>query len=191
MKLQESKIKKFDKELRKYIDKKKYVKICRTVKEGEANIHGFILDMNEDFLLIQNNEEFNLNGYSIIRKDNFDSIRLSKTEKTIRKILKSEGVIKNELGIKSNINLTSFESIFKDLKDKGYFAIVECEDLKKPTFTIGEIATISKKSVAIRYFSPKGIIEKKPRKIKFDEITLVKFDDRYTKIYRKYLKEEK
>jgi len=191
MKKQKDKIKKFDEKLKKHIDKKDLIQIYRTVEEGEANIFGFILDMNDTFLLIQNEEEFYLNGYSIIRKDHFDSIGLSKIEKTFRKILKGEGIIKKQLGIKNKINLSSFESIFKDLKRRDYFAIVECEDLKKPTFTIGEITKVSKKSVEIRHFSPEGIINKKSTKVKFDEITLVKFDYRYTRLYRKYLKEEK
>jgi len=147
--------------------------------------------MSKDFLLIQNEEEFWLNGYSIIRKERFDSIRLSKTEKYQRKVLDKEGILKSDYGLKRKINLQSWKTIFRDLKQKDYFAIVECEDLKEPTFTIGEILKTSDKLVGIRYFTPKGIIDKKPTKIKYKEITLVKFDDRYSTMYRKYLKEEK
>lgn len=52
-----------------HIDKKDFVKIKRTVTEGEANITGFILYMSKDFLLIQQEEEFLLNGYCIIRDE--------------------------------------------------------------------------------------------------------------------------
>ena len=191
MKQQKDKIKKFDEKLKKHIKRKDFIKIYRTGKEGEANISGFILQMSKDFLLLQNEEEFYLNGYSIILKEKFDSIRLSKIEIYQRKVLAKEGIIKSKYGLKNKINLKSWETIFKDLKEKDYFAIVECEDLKEPSFTIGEIAKIGKKSVGIRYFSASGIIEKKPTKIKYKEITLVKFNDRYTNMYRKYLKKEK
>ena len=191
MKQQKDKIKKFDKKLKKHIKRKDFIKIYRTGKEGEANISGFILQMSTEFLLLQNEEELYLNGYSIILRERFDSIRLSKTEIYQRKILEKEGIIKSNYGLKNKINLKSWETIFKDLKENDYFAIAECEDLKEPSFTIGEIAKIRKKSVGIRYFSPSGIIEKKPTKIKYKEITLVKFDDRYTNMYRKFLKEEK
>ena len=179
-----------DEEIKKCIDKKKYVKFYRTVRAGEENISGFILDRSNDFLLIQNIEEFDLNGYYIIRKKNIDSILSSKTEKKIRQILDSENLLEKGFGLNKKIKLTSMKSIFTDLKKHDYFAIVECENIKEPTFNIGEIAKVSKKSVGIRYFSPEAIIEKQPTKIKFKEITLVKFDDRYTNIYRKYLKEE-
>jgi len=191
MNKQKSKRKKFNKRLRKGIKKKDFIKFYRTGTAGDANINGFVLQMSKDFLLIQHEEEFRLNGYSIIRRDRFDSIRISKTEKLHKKILDKEGILKSDYGLNTKINLKSFETIFKDLKQKDYFSIVECEDLKKPSFNIGEISKFSNKSVGIRYFSPKGIIDKKPTKIKYKEITLVKFDDRYTNMYRKYLKEEK
>ena len=190
MKELKSKIKKFDKKLKKHIKRKDFVKIYRKGIEGDADIHGFILQINKDFLLIQVEEEFTLNGYVIIRKDSFDSIRLSETEIFQRKILDKEGILKSDYGINAEINIESWSTIFKDLRQKDYFAIVECEDLKTPAFAIGEISKTSNKSVGIRYFSPQGIIDEKTTKIKYKEITLVKFDNLYTKMYRKYLREE-
>ncbi len=191
MKTQQEKIKKFDKQLNKHIQKQDLVTIYRTETEEEANILGFILAMSKDFLLIQVEEEFYLNGYAIIRKDRFDSIRVSKVEKFLKKILKKAGILKKDLGLKKQPALTSWETIFSDLKKLDYYAIVECEDLPEPTFTIGEIAKVAKKSVGIRYFNPEGVIDQKPTKVKYEDITLVKFDDRYTKMYRKYLREAK
>jgi len=68
--------------------------------------------------------------------------------------------------------------------------IVECENLEEPTFTIGEISEILDTSAGIKYFSPTGIIDKKPTEIKYDEITIVKFGNRYTELYSKYLHEQ-
>jgi hypothetical protein len=96
MKKRKNKIIKFDAKLKRHIKRKDFVKIYRTGTEGTANISGFILQMSKDFLLIQNEEEFRLNGYSIIRKDRFDSIRLSKTEIYQRKVLDKEGIIFRE-----------------------------------------------------------------------------------------------
>ena len=99
-------IKQFDLMLKKHIDNKDFIKIERTVTEGEANITGFLLDMNRKFLLIQKEEEFYLNGYAIIRKEQFDHVRCNKMDKTFKKILKSEGIIDKFYGIDKKINLT-------------------------------------------------------------------------------------
>lgn len=187
MKKQEKARIKFNKRLKKHIKNKDYVKFYRTGTDGDSNISGFILQMSEEFLLIQTEEEFRLNGYSIIRLDRFNSIQLGKTELFRKKILKKEGVLKLDYGINKKINLDSFKSIFRDLKQRDHFAIVECEDLKETTFTIGEIEKSTKKEVEIKYITSFGTIDKEPTKIKYKDITLIKFDDRYTKLYCKYL----
>lgn len=74
--------KQYDDRIRNHIEKKDLVKIERTFTEGESNISGFILQSSKDFLLIQCEEEFYLNGYVIIRKDQFDNIRCNKFDRT-------------------------------------------------------------------------------------------------------------
>lgn len=187
MKKKQKQIEQFDKMLKKFITKKDYVQIYRMVQEGAANISGFLLEVSDDFLLVQNEEEFRLEGYSIIRKDHFDAIRCSKSEKKIKQILKAEGIIDKKYGISKAVPLASWASIFQHLKEEDHHVIVECEDLEKPTFNIGAIIDISKKAVQIKHFTAEGIIKKKPKKIAFKNITLVRFDDRYINLYRKYL----
>ena len=181
-------IKGFDKKLKKYIDNKEIVKIYRTVTDGEANIFGFILEVSNQFLLIQNENDFTLDGYSIIKKNHFHSVRCNKLEKTTKRILKSEGITKADYGINKVIGLDNWKSVFEDLKRNDCHVIVECEDLKEPLFLIGEIVKISKKSVNILYYDAEGVFDSKPTKVRFKDITLVKFDDRYSTIFRKYLK---
>ena len=91
-KSKEEKIKEYDLLLQKYIDNKEYVKIYRTVNETEDNISGYILKMTDKLLLILNTGDFIVDGYSVIRKDDFDSIRCGKYEKTQRKIFKQEKI---------------------------------------------------------------------------------------------------
>ena len=98
-------IKQYDLMLKNHIAKKDFVKIERTVTDGSADINGFILGMCKDFLLIQQDEEFYLNGFAIIRKDEFDSIRCNKFDKAYKRILKGEGIFGADYGIKKRINL--------------------------------------------------------------------------------------
>lgn len=174
--------------LKSHVTKKDFIKLKRIVKKGEANVSGFILQMSKDFLLIQKEEEFYLNGYAIIRRDHFDSIRCNKFDKTFKKILISEGIFDRDYGIKNKVSLSSWEKIFKDLKKFGYHIIVECEDLEDPLFVIGPIKKINRNSVSIQYFDPTGLLDKKTTTVKYKDITIVKFDDRYTNVFRKYLR---
>jgi hypothetical protein len=144
--------------------------------------------MSKDFLLIQKEEEFYLNGYAIIRKDHFDSMRCNKFDKTYKRILKGEGIFDKDYGIKNKIELKDWKTIFENLKKLDHHVIVECEDLKESLFVIGPIKKINKDSVGIQYYSPTGLLDKKPTTVKYKDITIVKFDDRYINVFKKYLR---
>ena len=179
-------IKQYHEMLQKYIDNKEFVKIFRTICDKEEDLSGFILKMTKDFLLIQLDREFMLDGYAIIRLDGFDSIRCNKYDKTQRKIFKSEGIL-DMVGISNDINLISWETIIKDLKKQDYHIIIE--NIKKDylDFFIGPIKKISKKSVSIHNYDPAGKLYKKPTNVKLETIKNVKFGDRYSTIFRKYI----
>lgn len=189
--MKKDKIKKFDKLLKKYVDKKSFVQIRREFIDEESNVNGFILKASENFLLVQPEEDFRLTGYSIIHKDQFDSITYDKIDKTVKKILKKEGIIDSNQGIKYDINLTSWETIFKNLKKLNFDVIVECENSEEPVFLIGSIKKIGKKSVSVHHYDAAGLLDEKPTKVKYKDITIVKFDDRYANIFKKYLKKLK
>lgn len=174
--------------IKTHVAKKDYVKIKRTVTEGSANISGFILQMSKNFLLIQKEEEFFLNGYGIIKKDHFDAIRCNKYDRAFKRILKAEGILDSGYGINKKIRLIDRRTIFEDLMKHDYHVIVECEDLEDPLFVIGPIKKVKKDSANIQYYDPTGLLDKKPTTVKYKDITLVKFDDRYINIFKKYLR---
>ena len=102
--------------------------------------------------------------------------------------MKNEKQINKTKPKRTEIDLSTWNTIFVDLKKSDIHVIVECEDLKKPTFTIGPIEKINKKSVFVRNYDANGQLDKKLTKLKFKDITLVKFNDDYSKTFRKYLK---
>lgn len=185
------KIKLYDITLQNYIDKKEFVKIYRTFKDNSVNIRGFILKMTKEFLLVQLDNDFFLDGYAIIRKDQFNSIRSSKYEKAYKKILIAEGIFDTNYGIDKDIDLESWQSIFKNIKKLDFHVIIECENLVEPDFIIGPIKRVTQNSTSIQYYDSAGLLEDKLSVVKYFDITIVKFDDRYTKTYKKYLRTSK
>jgi hypothetical protein len=182
-----NKIKAYDLVLQKHIDKKDFVKIDRMFQDREESFSGFLLALSKDFLLVQVENEFLLNGYSIIRKDQFHYLICTEHQQAIKRILRKEGTIKSDYGIDFSLNLKSWPTIFNDLKKNDYHAIVECEDGDEPQFTIGIIKRVNKNSVGIQYYDPTGVLDKKLTAVKYDDITRVTFGDRYSTIFRKYL----
>lgn len=174
--------------LQKYIRNKSYVKIFRTVCDKEENLSGFILGMSKRFLFLQLDNEFSLDGYAVIRLDDFDSIRHSSYERTQRKILSSEGFLGEGYGFDRDLPLTDWTAILKALKKYDIHVIIENIRDAELDFWIGQIARVSVKSVRIHNYNPDGILDEKPTAINLDTISILKFGDRYSTIFRKYLR---
>jgi hypothetical protein len=182
------KIKEYNLMLQKYIDKKAFVKLYRTVCGKEENLSGFILGMSKGFLFLQLDCDFMLNGYAIIRLDDFDSLRLSSYERTQRKIFNAEGILSTSYGFDKPLPLTSWTSILKTLKSYDIHVIIENINNDYLDFWIGEIKTVTEKSVSIHNYNPDGLFDDKPKNIKLDTISIIKFGDRYSTVFRKYTK---
>jgi hypothetical protein len=182
------KIKEYDILLQKYIDKKSYVKIYRTIYNKEESLSGFILGMSKQFLFLQLDSDFMFDGYAIIRKDDFDYIRHSSYEKAQRKIFKGEGLLDNEYGLDKKLSLTSWTEIINTLKSFDFHIIIESLKKDYVNFWIGEIETVSDKTVSIHNYNPDGQLDGKTKSIKLKTISTLHFGDRYSTIFRKYLK---
>lgn len=184
----QEKIKKYDVILKKYSDKKEFVKIFRTVCDKEENLSGFILSMSKQFLFVQDTHDFMLDGFAIIRKDDFDSIRCNKNDKTQRKIFKAEGLLEKGFGFNKSIPLISWKDIIAAIKKYDYHIVIESINKDYLDFHIGQVVKVSNKSVSIHNYDPTGKLDKIPTQIKYDTISVLRFGGRYETIFRKYLR---
>lgn len=184
----QQKIEKYNRKLQKYCDKKSFVKIYRTVLGHEQNISGFILGMSKHFLFLQLDYDFTLDGFAIIKLNDFDSIRHSSYERTQRKIFKNEGLLDKDFGFNKQLPLTNWTEIIEELKKLNYHIIIESINKKNLDFWIGEIKEVTKKRVSIHNYNPDGELDDKPEKLKLDAISILKFGDNYSTTFRKYLK---
>ncbi|KQB98759.1 hypothetical protein [Pedobacter sp. Hv1] len=179
---------KHEKLLQKHIENKDLVTIYRTLLGRENNISGFILAKSKQFLLLQLDSDFTLDGYAIVGENGFESIRHNKYDQTQQKILKAEGITDRDYGIDKKIELEKCASVLNCLKQYDYHIIIE--SLKKDYigFSIGPIIEVTKNYVSIKEYDPAGKFDDKPTKIKLNRIIHIKFGDRYSTTFRKYLK---
>jgi len=184
-------IKEYNLMLQKHIDKKPFVKIFRTVCDKEENLSGFILGMSRGFLFLQLDNEFSLDGYAVIKLDDFDSLRHSSYERTQRKIFAAEGLLAKEYGFEKHLPLTSWADILKTLKGYDMHVIIENVNGDTLNFWIGPITRVAEKSMSIHNYDHDGNLDDKPTLIKLDTISIIKFGDRYSTTFRKYLRKRR
>ncbi|MBO9631728.1 MAG: hypothetical protein J7578_01325 [Chitinophagaceae bacterium] len=173
--------------LQEHITKKDFLKFTRSFQKEEFDILGYLVEEKDNFLLICEANDFSLNGYKVICKDQVDEIRLGKFEKTAKKIYKAEGISTNFPPLLP-VDLRSWQQLFSSLKKNDYHVIVECEQFEAPYFDMGAIMKANKDFVRIQGYDASGKISHEPAEIPYKDITTVGFLDRYSTIFRKYIK---
>lgn len=178
-------------QIKDHYKKQKFARITRTVAEDwDLTSRGFIVDFSKDFIVLQETDDFALNGFCILPKKQIKKIRYNNFDRYYDKIMAWENE-KSQIGLKTEVDLSSWKSIFKTFQNKKMTVIVECEDPDIETFTIGSVTDVTDKSVSIRYFDAAGFLDEKPTKVRFKRITSVSFDTRYADIFAKYTRKRK
>lgn len=188
---EQEKILKNDIMFQKHIDNKSFIKIFRTIFDKEENISGFLIGMSNNFLFMQLDIDFALDGFAIIKKNDINKIRHSSYERTQRKIFKAEGLLEHAYGFNKSLPLKNWEVIFKTLKDYDFHVIIENINNDNLDFWIGQIIKVTDKTVTIHNYDPNGQLDEKPKSIKYSTIYNLKFGDNYSTTFRKYLREKK
>lgn len=178
--------KEFKKLIQKHIDKIDFVRI---ILNDESSISGFIVKFSHDFIMIEETYDFSMSGIKIVPYERLKSIRHNKFSKVSKHIYSEENLIKFNYKIIDNTSLKNFESLFKSIKKQNFHCVIESTKKDKDIFSIGEILDFNEKSVVIKNYDATGKINKKPHKIQFKNIELINFNDNYSKVFRKYLKE--
>ncbi len=182
---------KVQKKIKDFYENQKFARITRKVaKDWNELSRGYIVDFSNSFVVIQECDDFRLLGFNILPIKDFKKIRYNKNDKYYDKIMLLENE-KENIGIKTKVDLTDWKSIFNSLKENNKNIVIECENPKISSFTIGPIKRITNKSVFIQYFNATGLLDNKPTKIKYKNITKIMFDDRYIDIFSKYTNERK
>jgi len=177
--------------LRYYQETKKYVTVYRHVTSKSIQTsRGYILDVSDNFFLMQETDDFKALGYSIFPIGHVTKLRHNRADKYYDKIMHWENEIDN-IKINYKVVIDSWISIYNSLKDKKLNVIIECEDHKISSFTIGPIAKVGKKKIYINNFDAAGVLDEEPTAIIYTSISKVMFDDRYINVFSKYLRQKK
>jgi vacuolar-type H+-ATPase subunit B/Vma2 len=177
--------------IKHHFENKKYCKVTRATSQSSTEkSSGFIVDYSDSFVVLQETNDFDFLGFNLLPINQLKEIRYNRTDKYFDKIFNWEG-IKEKVGGRYEIDLSSWATVFKSLKKHSLIVIVECENLDVNAFNIGPITKITRDSVYIQYFDATGLLDEKSTSIDFENITRVQFDARYTNVFSKYLRHRK
>jgi len=177
--------------IKDFYKNQKFARITRIIGDDWDEIsRGYIVDYSNDFVVIQETDDFKLLGYNILPIKDFKNIRFNNNDKYYDKIMTWENEKKN-IGIKTKVDLTNWKTILKTFQKNKMNIAIECENPEIDSFTIGPVKRIVEKSVYIRYFDATGFYDNRLTKIDFESISKIMFDDRYIDVFSKYTRERK
>jgi hypothetical protein len=179
------------KRIEDYYKNKKFTVIERIESdEFLDDITGYIVGYSKKFIVVQETDDFRMLGCKVFPIDQIETLRSNEFDEYYDKIMEWEGE-KKKIKSMEGLDLSNWKSIFESLKDQGESVMVERELEGREVFVIGPITKVTRKNVFVRYFDAQGVLEKKPMKFPFKEITIVGFSDRYIEVFSKYLRTKK
>ncbi len=168
-------------------DKKNLGRFHVTVDGVEKYIDGFVLDTSKDFVLLREFVDFYARSLIIIPLNKLSKITYDKKQKSFNRILKLEKLVDKSL-VFDKITLESYAEIFRAIKKKHKYVIVEEVYEGESNFCIGEIARVNKESVSIFYFDITGKVDDYTTTTPFKDISNIEYDSHYLNTFIKYLK---
>ena len=168
-------------------DKKQTCRFYISVDKVEKYVDGFVVDTSKQFVLVREFVDFDAKGFVIIPINKIIKLRQARAEKSFTRILKLEKLVEKAL-IFEKMPLENYVEIFKSIKKRYKYAIVENAFEGVNDFCIGEIARINKESISILYFDITGKVDKTTTKIPFKHITNIDFETNYINTFIRHLK---
>ena len=176
------------KQLNRYVRSNKKIRIERHFSNDEC-INGFIHDISELLLVVQQFHDFYCEGYSIIRLSDLSDFRSDQYERFFEKMLMGEGLL-DQVEYKKNVPITNLKTSLSYFNEKNENIIIECESSDNPEdneFYIGKISEIKEGDVWFIGFNALGEWDKEEVAIKIADITRIQFDTPYINILSKYV----
>jgi len=148
--------------------------------------NGFPLALDGDLLLVRTLDDFFLDGFAVMRVRDLVEVRDGAAERFFHKALRAEGLL-DALAPAPDVPLRSWRAVFDAVRARYRFAIVECERDDDAGFYLGElVADDDRDSAALHYIQIDGTREGAVTRVPLDEVTLVRFDERYVNLFGRH-----
>jgi hypothetical protein len=168
------------KDLQKALNAGTYVRL--TLADGEHE--GFVIALSPALVLLQAIHEWQDVGALVALVETVEAVEISDYHDDQIKILDFNSVKRTKRY--GWVRLGGWQDLFKSLQFKEKFVVVSAEDGTE----VGLIDTIEADCVVIKAINPGGNWQADEVEWPFDDITLVQFDDSYSRTLQRYVEKQ-
>lgn len=154
----------------------------------DNDLHGFIIDFNQKWVLIQKEYDFIFDGFLLVKREFITAIRHGSTQKFHKRLFQIEGKM-SEVGFEQGSLLCAGAELEMKpfLLSLGREKVMILEDERDDLFLIGFIEGMSDaRDVEVRFFDGVGKLDDELSVVSEDELTVVAFDSSYCLHYERY-----
>lgn len=174
-----------NKQLQSYQNQKQIISVEYKDHNEVTKFYGYVLWFSKKLLFLQLDRDFSFDGYCILKRKNIINIRYTKNDAFYTK-LHSQNF---PLWYDKKLDITNIHSTFQSLEQNNEHSILECNTLD-PDFYIWPITKVGKNSLHIHYYNSRAKFDTHPTKIPFKYISIIKFGDKYVKVFQKYIEKK-
>lgn len=145
----------------------------------------FPLRLEDDLVLVRSLQDFTVNGFAVMRLQDITQVRSTDAERFFASVLRAEGELDRAPAAKP-VPLRSWRSVLEAVRLHYRHAIIECESADGLGFYLGELAGVDGDDATLRYIQVNGTRETALTRVPMDDITLVRFDERYVNLFGRY-----
>lgn len=142
---------------------------------------GFVVGLSPSFVLLQAIYEYQDVGALIVPLEGIEDFDVSDYHDDQLKILAFNSIKRTKRY--AWVKLGSFADIFQSLKAKGKFVVVSADD----EADVGQIDAVHADSVDLKAIDPGGNWIEGGLGCDYDDITLIQFDDSYSRVLQRYV----
>jgi hypothetical protein len=164
------------KDLQKALNAGTYVRLA--LADGEHE--GFVIALSPALVLLQAIHEWQDVGALVAPAESVEAVEVSDFHDDQLKILDFNSVKRTKRY--GWVRLSGWQELFKSLQFKEKFVVVSAEDGAE----VGLVDTIETDCVVIKAIDPGGNWQADEVEWPFDDITLVQFDDSYSRTLQRY-----
>jgi hypothetical protein len=156
--------------------------------DGDSKPDGYVLGIGAQWVLLQSFYNFFPDGFELVRVDQLASARSGEIERHYHEMYVGEGLT-DRPKLSFEVALDTTEELFETLLWHGDHVIIECESLREAiaNFHIGKLLHVNGDTARLAHFDALGNWDTAIHTIQLGEVTRIRIDSNYTRVYSKYL----
>ena len=148
---------------------------------GDESRQGFVIAMGPDLVLVQAVHDWHNAGALVVPIAAIESCEVPDLVDGQMKILQFNSVKRTKSY--GWVRLSSWAELFRSLTPKGRFAVLSFGDEAE----VGQVYAVNSDSVDLKVVDPGGNWIEDVVECAFEEITMVEFDDNYSRVLQRYV----